>query len=127
VTARAGWPTPEDWNRMTSVLVRALFPRSKDTNMYNPKGLDIACPVPSRTHREEPIMDKIRFAETLDVQDPELQLLSFVVNENFYDAVRVLKSMTPKDRAVLSFHLGQLLDMTVDVAVQAKPWEGTGA
>lgn len=91
------------------------------------QGLDIACAIPSRTTREEPIMDKIRFAETLDVQDPELQLLSFVINEEFYDAVLVLESMSPKDRAILAFHLGQLLDMTTEVAVQKKPWTGTGA
>jgi len=120
--ARAGWPTPEDWNRMTSTLVHALFPRSKDTDMDNPKGLDIACPVPSRTTREEPIMDKTRFAETLDVADPELQLLSFTINEEYYDAMRLLKSLSPMERAVLSFHLGQLSGMVSDTDATDKPW-----
>lgn len=86
------------------------------------EGLDIACAIPSRTQREEPIMDKTRFAETLDVQDPELQLLSAVINEEFHDAMRVLKSMSAKDRAILSFHLGQLMSMSVEVDVRDKPW-----
>lgn len=88
-------------------------------------GLDIACTVPSRTQREEPTMDKARFAETLDAQDPELQIMSFVVNEDFYDAMRVLKSMTPKDRAILSFHLGQLLSMVSEVDEKDRPWSRT--
>lgn len=71
-------------------------------------------------------MDKIRFAETLDVQDPELQLLSFTINEEFYDAVRVLMSMSPKDRAILSFHLEQLRSMVMDANMKDKPWRGTG-
>lgn len=87
--------------------------------------LDIACAIPSRTRREEPIMDKARFAETLDAQDPELQILSFVVNEDFYDAMRILKSMTPKDRAILSFHLGQLLSMVSEVDEKDRPWSRT--
>lgn len=72
-------------------------------------------------------MDKRRFAETLDVQDPELQLLAAVINEEFYDAMRILKSMSPKDRAVLSFHLGQLMSMSAEVDMKDKPWTGTGA
>jgi hypothetical protein len=72
-------------------------------------------------------MDTTRFAETLDVQDPELQLLSFVINEEFYDAMRVLKSMSPKDRAILSFHLGQLMSMSVEADTKNQPWVGTGA
>lgn len=102
--------------------------QTKNALMYmGQPGLDIACAIPSRTQREEPIMDKSRFAETLDTTDTELQLLSMVINEEFYDAVRTLKSMTPKDRAILAFHLGQLLDMTSEVAVQRKPWERAGA
>lgn len=95
--------------------------------MYNPKGLDIACAIPSRTTREEPIMDKTRFAETLDVQDPELQLLSAVINEEFDDAMHILKSTSPKDRAILSFHLGQLLSMSAEADTKDRPWTGTGA
>lgn len=124
--------TGDKWYRWRNILVRVRPDGTtkvtfrKDTDMYNPKGLDIACAVPSRTHREEPIMDKIRFAETLDVQDPELQLLSFTINEEFYDAVRVLMSMSPKDRAILSFHLEQLRSMVMDANMKDKPWRGTG-
>lgn len=60
-------------------------------------------------------------------QDPELQLLSMVINEEFPDAVRVLKSMSPKDRAILSFHLGQLMSTVDEVDRKDRPWEGTGA
>lgn len=133
--------TGDKWYRWRNILVRvrpdgtSSVRFEKDTrdgpmeevDMYNPKGLDIACAIPSRTTREEPTMNKTRFAETLDVQDPELQLLSFVINEEFYDAMRVLKSMTPKDRAVLSFHLGQLMSMVAEVDMKDRPWTGTGA